>query len=412
MLFKYQLIYFASFLGIFLATFFILTLLENLHRLKNPKMRGKPFVSIIIPAYNEEVNIRRTIDSVQHLKYPNFEIMVIDDGSTDETLRIAKEMARHDKRIRVFTKPNGGKASAMNLGIFKSKADFIATLDSDSFVTPMALNRMMGYFGDDAVAAVTPSLKVYNPQGWLPRIQQIEYLFGIFYRKVLSFVNVLHVTPGPFSVYRKDFFVKHGGFDENNPTEDTEIALRMQSNHYKIENSINAVVYTVVPTSFMELLDQRKRWYYGLLRNLENYMHLFKPSYGYLSLVALPSALISVVLVFSLMGYFAYNLADAAVQMVMNFSLVGFDLLTLLKGFEPELLYYQFIGPTTFFLIILAALNLLFVVIAKVHSDDKEGLKLGYFYYFGSYAYLFAIWWLFAIVARLFGTIKWKGRQY
>ncbi len=411
MLFKYQLIYFASFLGIFISTFFILTLLEHKHRIKNPKLKGNPFVSILIPAYNEKKSIRQTIDSVQHLDYPNFEIIVIDDGSTDETYQIAKEMARGDKRIRVFTKSNGGKGSAINFGLKKAKADFIATLDADSFVTPKALKRMIGYFGDKTVASVTPSMKVYQPKGWLPRIQQIEYLFGVLYRKVFAFINVLHVTPGPFSIYRKEFFDKHGGFAEDNPTEDTEIALRIQSNHYKIENSINAVVYTVVPRKFGELLDQRKRWYYGLIRNLEQYMHLFAPRYGYLALLALPAALLSVFVIFTLVGYFLYVTSDKIIQEIINYGLIGFDLITLLKGFKIEYLYYGYVGPLTFFLVILVLLNLLFVYLAQKHSGGKERLKLSYFYYFGSYAYLYAFWWLAAIFARFFG-VKWKGREY
>ncbi|MFC1686195.1 glycosyltransferase [Nanoarchaeota archaeon] len=411
MLFKYQLIYTASFFGIFLSVFFFLTLLENLNKIKNPKLKGKPFVSVIVPAYNEEKNIRKTIDSLLHLDYPHFEIIVIDDGSTDSTLRIAKEMAKLDKKIKVYTKKNGGKASAINFALKRTKAKFVATLDADSFVTPSALKKMIGYFGDPTVASVTPSLKVYEPKGWLPRIQQIEYLFGVFYRKIFAFLNVLHVTPGPFSLYRKEFFDKHGMFDEDNPTEDTEIALRIQSNHYKIENSIDSVVYTVSPRKFVELLNQRKRWYYGLITNLENYMHLFTPQYGYLALLALPAALLSVVLIFMLVGYFFYITIDKAIQAFINYGLVGFDFITLLKGFKLEYLYYGYVGPLTFFLVALVLINILFVYLAKKHSGGKEKLKLSYFYYFGSYAYLYAFWWLVAIISRFFG-VKWKGRDY
>lgn len=412
MLLRYQLIYAVSFIGIFLAVFFIMTLLENIGRIKNPKPKSFPLVSVVIPAYNEQENIEETIRSVQGLNYPKLEILVIDDGSKDKTFKIAQKVARGDPRVKVFTKTNGGKASALNYGIARSKGSVIATLDADSFVTPDALMKMIGYLEDPQVASVTPSLKVYEPKGALQRVQHVEYLFGIFYRKVFSFLNVLHVTPGPFSIYRKEFFTKHGGFDEKNATEDTEIALRIQSCNYKIENSIDAVVYTVSPNKFRALLDQRTRWYHGLIKNLEDYKHLFSPKYGYLSLLALPAALLSVVMIFVLIAYFTYQTASNLINTLINFSLVEFDLITLLRGFKYEYLYYELTSPITFFLIILILFNILFIYLAKIHSKDGSSIKLSYTYYFAYYTYLYAIWWAFAIFYRFFGNIRWKGRKF
>ncbi len=412
MLFRYQLIYAVSFVGIFLAIFFIITLLENMGKMKNPKPKKLHLVSVIIPAYNEQENIEKTIKSVQDLNYPLLEILVIDDGSKDDTLKISKKVASGDPRVKVFTKPNGGKASAINYGISRSKGKIIATLDADSFVTPDALIKMVGYFEDPQVASVTPSLKVYRPKGALQRVQHIEYLFGIFYRKVFSFINVLHVTPGPFSLYRKEFFDKHGGFDEKNATEDTEIALRIQSCNYKIENSVDAVVYTVSPRKFKELLDQRTRWYHGLIKNLEVYKHLFHPRYGYLSTLALPSAILSVLMIFVLISYFTIQTLSNFVRTLINFGLVEFDLWTLLKGFKYEYLYYELTSPITFFLVILILFNILFIYIAKIKSGENEDVKLSYTYYFWYYTYLYAIWWAFAVFYRFFGNIRWKGRKF
>jgi len=412
MLFKYQLVYVVAFIGIFLASFFILTWLENKKRIKNPPLRKTPFVSVIIPAFNEQKSIRKTIESLQKLNYPHFDIIVVDDGSTDKTYKIAKEMAKLDPRVKVYTKKNGGKASAINYALKRTKSEYVATLDADSFVTPNALRNMMGYFGDSRVVSVTPSLRVYNTKGFLARIQHVEYLFGIFYRKVFSLVNVLHVTPGPFSVYKSIFFKKHGGFDEDNPTEDTEIALRIQSLDYRIENSIDAIVYTIVPTGLWDLIDQRKRWYYGLIKNLENYPQLFKPRYGYLGMIALPAALISIVLIFAVIGYFSYIAITNFVQAMINFHLIGYDLVTLLQEFEFKYIYYEVTNPIVFFLGFLILLNLIFVLVAKAKASDKGNIKLSYLYYMGFYGYFYAFWWLMAIFTRLFGKIKWKGRKY
>jgi len=413
MLFQSILIYVASFIGIFSSVFFVLTLFEHREKVKNPIPTVFPYVSVIIPAYNEGRNIRKTIESVQNLEYEGkFEIIVVDDGSKDDTLKIARKIAENDPRIKVLHQENKGKAAAINFAMSKSKGEFIATLDADSFVEKDALMKMIGFFEDKKVAAVTPSLKVYQPKTIVQKIQKVEYLWGIFLRKVFSFMNALHVTPGPFSIFRKSFFDRHGGFDEKNPTEDTEIAFRIQTHHYKIENSIDAVVYTVSPPKFKDLLVQRIRWYYGLMKNIKLYPHLFRPKYGYIALFSLPAALISVVMVVTVTGYFTYKLITSMIQNITNWNAIGFDLFTIMKGFKVDYIYYSLTSPLTALIVLLTLFNILFIIFAEMKSKEKEVVDTAYIYYFCFYAYFYALWWVAAFFYWLFGRVKWKEINY
>jgi cellulose synthase/poly-beta-1,6-N-acetylglucosamine synthase-like glycosyltransferase len=417
MLFKFWLIYIVVFFGIFIGVFLLLTLIENFRRVKNPQPKRFPSISLIVPAYNEEKNIEKSIIALSKLDYPSdkMEILVIDDGSRDRTFEIAKRTAARIKNvaIKVFTKKNGGKASAINLGISKSKAEVIATLDADSFVTKDALLKMIGYMEDEKVVSVTSSLKVYNPKSFFQKIQHIEYLFSIFMRKIFAFLNVIHITPGPLSIYRKSFFDKYGGFDEDNPTEDTEIAFRIQSHNYKIENSVDAIVYTVAPSNFNALLKQRVRWYSGLLKNLKMYPQLFNPSYGYLSLFALPAALLSVALLLVVVVYFTYILLNAWLDTIIYWNSVNFDFITLMRGFKLEYLYYELTSPVSILLLISLLFNLAFIISAKFLSKDKNPMAIGYLYYTAAYAYLYSFWWIMVLIYKTFGgKIHWAEVKF
>lgn len=416
MLLQYWIIYVVSFIGIFIAILFLLTLFEHRKKIENPPVPEKlPFVSIIVPTFNGGKYLEKTVASLINLEYPRnlYEIIIVDDGSTDDTFRIAKFLEKRYSKVTAYTKKNAGKASAINFGIKKAKGEIIAALDDDSFVTPSALIKMIGFFSDHEVMSVTPSLAIYNPKGFLRKVQQAEYLFSIFLRKVFAFMNMIHVTPGPFSLYRKEFFEKHGGFDEDDPTEDTEIAFRIQSYQYKIENSIDALVYTVAPNNLSALLKQRTRWYSGLIRNAGNYPHLFNLKYGYLALISLPFAFISVIMLIISLGYFTYLYSSSAIETVRNWLLVGFDLTPLLSNFKLGYLYYELTSPVTFLLLVGLIMNLTFILIAKKYSGAKESIKVGYLYFFAVYCYFYAFWWIMTFFYRIFGgKIQWGKKKF
>ncbi len=288
-----------------------------------------PSVTIMVPAWNEGRTILGTVDSLLALDYPKdkLSIFIIDDGSTDDTLEIARTFEQNPQ-IRVFTKPNGGKHTAVNLGIDKSTSELIGCLDADSFVDGKALQEIIPFFDNPEVMAVTPSVQIWKPDNVLRRIQATEYMVGEFTRKIFSRLNALYVTPGPFSIYRSSVFEKIGKFAKAYNTEDMEMALRMQANHMKIENAHNALVFTVSPKTIPALYKQRVRWVSGFLKNaFFNYRHLFfNRKYGNLGILTMPFAFLSIFTVFFLSALYVKNLATLIHDKYIEYSALGFHL--------------------------------------------------------------------------------------
>ena len=230
------------------------------------------------------------------LDYPKdrFSLIVVDDGSTDGTQKSLDEF-RSNPQIKIFKKENGGKSTALNFALEKVESELVGCLDADSFVTPDALKRIVPYFLDAEVMAVTPSIKIHEPKTILQHVQRIEYNWGVLLRRILASMNALYVTPGPFSIFRVSVFKELGPYRHAHHTEDMEMALRMQKNHYKIVNSHSAHVYTVGPEKFKGLYKQRVRWAYGFLNNAFDYRDMyFKKEYGNIGLFILPIATLSI----------------------------------------------------------------------------------------------------------------------
>ena len=283
-------IYASIYIGLVTTTFFILSFFSNKKKgeLKPLSDSQLPKVTILIPAYNEEIGIIKTINSALGSNYPKdkFEVIVIDDGSKDKTLELAKSIK--DNSLQIFSKPNGGKASALNLGISKAKGEIIFTMDADTVIDKDSVKRMVQLFQEEDVVAVSPTMITTKPQTICQRVQYVEYLMGLFLRKVFSGIDSIYISPGAFSAYKKSFFEKYGGYKVGNITEDLEMSLRIQSNHFKIRNCPEAIAYTTPPRGFKELLIQRRRWYVGLIKNTIDYKHMFSRKYGDLGMFIFP----------------------------------------------------------------------------------------------------------------------------
>ncbi len=406
------LMYVISYFGLFTAIFFLLTLFENKDKIASPRPRAYPTVTVVVPAYNEQKTIAKTLKSLVDLDYPKdkLTIMVVDDGSKDRTYEISKNFERFG--VKVFRKENGGKASALNFALRSSDSDLFAALDADSFASSQALKEMVGYFEDKNVMAVTPSLKVHDPKNTLQRIQYVEYLIGIFLRKVFAFLGSIHVTPGPLTIYRKSFFDKYGGYDEHNLTEDIEIALRIQEKNYIIENSVSASVFTVSPKKFKPLLKQRLRWYIGFTENVMNYRGLFHPKHGNLGLFVLPASFFSVLLVLITLFYTSYKIVTRTIiQNYQNLASINFEFWRLFQNMSFDTFYMGFNSLTVLSLCSLF-LGIGIVVIAKRLSKEKTKIRFFYFLYLIVYWALFGFWWLFAGIYTFLGKkVSWGARS-
>lgn len=423
MLWTHWIIYIAVYIGLFTSLFFLISYLENLSRLGDPPLKRFPKVSIIVPAWNEEKTIARTIQTLINLDYPKdkIEIIIVNDGSTDRTAAVVKQfIAKYKNRdIKLYSKENGGKGSAMNYGFKRAKGEFVVNMDADSFVAPDALKKMLGYFDNKKVASVTPAMSIYKPKGFWLHLQFAEFMLGIYLRKIFDLNEAIHVIPGPFSAYRKSFFEKYGYISEHNPTEDTEIAMRIQSKGYKIKNSISANVYVKQPHNFSGILKQRLRWYYGFTKNAFNYPELFPPKrWDNLAVLILPSAFASVLIAITMLFIFFYQGFISLKDTIIRFFVTNFDIKTFFYNFKwrdvTEFVYSSVTNPFLAFMIIGIALSVIVLYIAKRQTKDKGNLTLAYVYFVLTYWFLFPFWWLYTMFYKFIfkRKIRWGNQLY
>ncbi len=288
-------VYIFLFLALYFEVFLFISFLENRPTGKTAlKPKHYPSVTIVVPCFNEERTLAGTIKSLLALEYPRtkLSILVVDDGSRDGTLAVANNF-KNNKQVEIVSKENGGKYTALNLGIEHSKADIIGCLDADSSVATDALIESVKRFeSDPSIMAVVPVMKVQNPRNLLELMQAVEYTFGIFYKKMFDNLSAISVLPGPFSLYRKEVFEKIGPFKHAHNTEDMEMAWRMHAHHLPIANAHTAVVYTKVPSTVRALIKQRSRWSQGFLDNSKDYHKMyFNPQFGNFGLLILPFGL-------------------------------------------------------------------------------------------------------------------------
>ncbi|MEM5814667.1 MAG: glycosyltransferase family 2 protein, partial [Candidatus Aenigmatarchaeota archaeon] len=224
---------------------------------------------------------------LQNFDYPKekLEIMVVDDGSTDKTFEVASRF----KGVIVLKKKNGGKASALNYGLKFARGELVGCVDSDSCPRSDALLKMVPFFSQPNVAAVTSSIFVSDAKNLIGRLQRIEYIMIVWARKLLEYLDSVYCTPGPLSLYRADVLRSVGGFDEKNLTEDIEIAWRLMHNRYKIKMAPRAEVYTAPQETFGKWWKQRLRWNIGGMQTTLKYRRdLFKPSLGSMGMFVIP----------------------------------------------------------------------------------------------------------------------------
>lgn len=321
------------FVGLYFTILFIMLFFANEKKIfKRPKVKSYPSLSVIIPAHNEERDIKETIQNVKRMTYPKkLEIIVVDDGSTDKTSEIAKQF----KDVKVLKKKRGGKASALNFGIKHASGEIVTCIDSDSYPERSALLKTVPFF-EKGVAAVTTSVFVKNPKGILERFQDIEYMMVSWSRKLFEYLDAIYVTPGPMSLYKKDALQRVGGFDEKNMTEDIEIAWRLVRYKYKIKMALDAKVYTNVPKTISKWWHQRTRWNVGGIQTTLKYKNLFmKKDFGNLGTFLLPLFSISYVLSFvgiMFIGYVSYN----GISYWINSFIFGFDPIRLMLYIVPD----------------------------------------------------------------------------
>lgn len=398
--------YMFSFLAVYVQVFFFITFLEKRKSIVKHapfiELKNYPTVTITVPCYNEEKTIDKTIESLLSLDYPKdkLSIFIVDDGSTDNTWNIIKKF-ENISNIKIFHQENGGKYTAMNLGLKNTTAEFFGCLDSDSFVHPQSLKRIMSYFeNDEKTMAVAPSIIVHNPKNIIQSAQKVDYDMAVYTKKMLGFMGGIHVTPGPFSIFRKAVFNELGPYRKAHNTEDQEIALRMQEHGYKIDHCPDAYVYTISPNSIMKLYRQRLRWIYGFIRNLADYRRIiFKRKYGAIAMFTLPSGIISIFGVLLLFSNFVYNAGSFLYHKLLQIQAVG---VSNSSGLKFDWFYIN-AKASLILIFVLYALVITSSIIGRKLASEKRGFSFKVFYFIIVYSLISPFWMLKAIYNAVIG---------
>lgn len=259
------------------------------HRRLHPRtLTDSPLVSVIIPSYNEGPTLNNCVDSLLTQTYQNIEIIIVNDGSTDNTRNIARRLARRHPQIRVRNKKNGGKASALNFGIAKAKGSIVISIDADSMFLPDTVAQLVLSFQDSDVAAVGGNVKVASRHGLLARQQALEYITGLtIQRQAFSRLGCMQVISGAIGAFRKDALDAIGGYSTDTIVEDMDITIELANRGYRVVYNPSAIAYTEAPGNLRDFLKQRYRWTYGSFQVLAKHRQYLWRS-GYMGYIGMP----------------------------------------------------------------------------------------------------------------------------
>src|SRR3990167_2689021 len=393
--------YILIFLSVYIQVFFLVTFLENrkkiITRNGETKLARYPAVTIVVPCWNEERTVYKTIRSLLNLNYPKdkVKIFLIDDGSTDSTWNIIRKFEKYPN-IKIFQKENGGKYTALNLGLKHMQTEFFGGLDADSFADRESLIRIMSYFEkDSSIMAVAPSVTAHTPKSIIQNAQGAEYHMGVYLKKMLGFLGAINVTPGPLTIFKKRVFDDLGPYRHAHNTEDMEIAYRMQKNYYKIEHCNDAYVYTGIPGTVRKLFRQRLRWIYGFINNTIDYRSvLFKRKYGDFSFFTLPAGIVSIFAVSFLLGRIFYNLGNFLYFKVVQYQTVGVNFTASLHNFD-----LFFISTKSFIFLEILIFSLVFfaMILGKQMVEGKWRPSWNMLYFLLIFSVVAPFWLLKAI---------------
>lgn len=224
-------------------------------------------VSVIVPAFNERANIAATVRSLVASDYPQLEVIVVDDGSTDGTVDIVESLRLPG--VHVLRQPNGGKPAALNHGISYARGDILVLVDGDTVFEPGALAELVQPFQDPSVGAVSGNTKVANRRGLLGQWQHLEYVIGFnLDRRMYDVLECMPTVPGAIGAFRREAVADVGGVPGETLAEDTDFTMAVARAGWRIAYAPTAIAWTEAPSTLKQLWRQRYRWCYGTMQSM------------------------------------------------------------------------------------------------------------------------------------------------
>lgn len=331
---------------------------KNKEDLMKPAQRF-PLISILIPAYNEEKVIGKTIESALEIDYPKKEIIIIDDGSTDKTLLIAKRF--QNDNLKVLHKENSGKATALNYGINFAKGEIVTILDADTIAGKNSLKEIVKVFENSPNAGgVAGNVKVRNKTNWLTWCQALEYVSGLqIARRAFDMFGAITIVPGAMGAFKTKILKDTGGYDKDTIVEDFDATIKVLKSGQIIRGTTKSLAYTEAPEKLSQFVKQRSRWYRGNLQVVFKHRNaLTNPRYGFLQKIALP-----------------YMILSMFVLPITGFFMLGSLILSIIEG---DLFFV--LSSMTFFII----LQYLLVTLAvRIEREDPRLILYSVFFMFG-----------------------------
>jgi cellulose synthase/poly-beta-1,6-N-acetylglucosamine synthase-like glycosyltransferase/peptidoglycan/xylan/chitin deacetylase (PgdA/CDA1 family)/spore germination protein YaaH len=317
--------------------------------------RFQPQVVVIIPAFNEEKVVVRTVRAILSSTYKRFHIIVVDDGSTDNTFKVLQEAFGEHSNVDLFTKKNEGKSAALNFGITQTaKADAIlVTLDADTIFQPNTIEKLIRRFADPGIAAIAGNAKVGNRVNILTKWQALEYITSQnLDRRAFELMNCISVVPGSVGAWRKDVVLEVGGFTNDTLAEDADLTFSILRLGYHIAYEDEALAFTEAPDTVKDFIKQRYRWMFGTMQTAWKHKEVFfRKRYGALGFFAIPN-----IFVFQVF----FTLISPFMDLAIIFSLIwvgwqkyqhpiGYDAYQALHGMLMYYLLFLAVDMTTSF---------------------------------------------------------------
>lgn len=317
----------------------------------------QPMVSVIVPCFNESVTVENCVISLRDQTYENIEIILVDDGSTDDTWKVLRSLRREGdgSQLQVLSKQNGGKASALNHGVVKSCGEIIVCVDADSIFVPDTVAQLVRSFQDPSVAAVGGNVRVANRRSFLTRHQTAEYISGLtIQRRAFSHMGCMQVISGAIGAFRREALETIGGYSSDTIVEDMDITITLARHNLRVVYNPLALAYTEAPEDLRDFLKQRYRWAYGNFEVLRKHrVMLGNRRYGSMGLVGLPYCAI-------------FPWVDAFISVVLMSAVVR----VVMQGNPWSLLFFYVVLATIQAGVLLYAL--------KLDHEDKRLVVMSY----------------------------------